>query len=101
MEHGHRLAERRSIALHGLVAERLDDETVERARRRVEDWLVTGAPVPRETALRWRAALELPRPELAELLTRDDEDSRDLRQSTPFAGVVPSSERWAMLRAVR
>jgi len=44
----HRLAEERSVAYHGAIAERLrrEPEVLERARRRVEGWLVTQAEAP-------------------------------------------------------
>jgi hypothetical protein len=34
-------------------------------------------------------------------MTADDEQARDLRQCSPFAGVLPAAERWAILRTVR
>jgi hypothetical protein len=41
---GHRTAELRSIALHRLVAERLDDELLRKARERVAGWLAVDGP---------------------------------------------------------
>jgi hypothetical protein len=101
MPDGHRTAELRSIALHRLVAERLDDDGVERARARVDGWLATGGPVPPESAARWRVLLAQPVAVIAESLTEDTEEMRDLRQTTPFAGVISAQQRWRVIRDVR
>jgi hypothetical protein len=98
---GHRTAELRSLAFHRLVAERLDEELVARARARVEDWLVTGEPVSAPWARRWRDLLAQPVPVIAWRLTEDSEEMRDLRQTTPFAGVLSPQERWRVIREVR
>jgi hypothetical protein len=45
--------------------------------------------------------LELPLDELAGAITADDEAGRDLRQCSPFAGVLAPAERWAIVRQVR
>ncbi len=98
---GHRTAERRSLVLHAAVAARLDDKTVARAAGRVDGWLRDGGPVPPAVASAWRALLDGPRDALAAALVRDDETMRDLRQNTPFAGVVAPAERWRIIREVR
>jgi hypothetical protein len=99
---GHRTAELRSIALHGLVAERIehDPAVLEGARARVERWLETGEVHPLWAA-RWRELLDRPRDELLDALVADTEEMRDLRQVTPFAGVVSPRERWQVVRDVR
>ena len=99
---GHRTAELRSIELHRLVAERLGDAAViDRARGRVDAWIADGGPVPPAAAAAWRDLLALPRHELAVRLVEDSERMRELRQNTPFAGVVGSRERWEIIRRVR
>lgn len=97
----HRTAERRSVALHAAVCDRLDDAVLARARARVAGWLDAGGPVPRAAAAAWLALLDGPRDALADALVRDDETMRELRQNTPFAGVVPAVERWQLIRRVR
>jgi hypothetical protein len=91
---GHRTAERRSLALHRLVADRLDDAVLDRARGRI-------ATLPSPYAERWRALLDGPREELLGVLLADDERARDLRQCTPFAGEVGAGDRWRIIREVR
>ena len=101
-EHPHSRANRISLALHRAVAARVraQPELVEEARERLERW-VDERGYPLAYARRWRALLAGPREALLELICRDDEESRSLRQNTPFAGVVPPRERWAMVRAAR
>ncbi|CAN5552924.1 hypothetical protein BH20ACT19_BH20ACT19_09440 [soil metagenome] len=100
MPHGHRTAELRSIALHELVAGRLDGETIDRASERVERWIDDGGPVAPRVALRWRELLRLPPAALAAHLVEDSEEMRDLRQNTPFAGAIPPHERWRVISEV-
>jgi len=73
MDHGHRITELRSIALHRLVAERLDDELLATARRRVDRSILDGGPVAPLWAESWREILSRPPPEIARLLTEDTE----------------------------
>jgi len=98
---GHRTAELRSIALHGLVAQRLDTELLDRARKRVGGWLAVEGPVDHRWAKQWEELLSLPIPVLKRRLVEDSEQMRDLRQSTPFAGVVREDERRKILQEVR
>ncbi len=98
---GHRTAERRSLAFHAAIAARLDDAVVARARTRVDGWLRDDGPVPAPAARDWGALLAGPRRTLAAALVRDDERMRDLRQNTPFAGVLSAAERWRIVREVR
>jgi len=46
----------------------------------------------------WQALIDGPLPKLLAVLTDDSETSRDLRQTTPFAGVLKPRERWALLK---
>jgi hypothetical protein len=98
----HELAEERSLAYHRAVAARLMREPtlVDRARRRVREWSASGALHP-DYAREWESRLDLPLVELAAAITDPSEHARALRQSTPFAGVLPARERWALWREVR
>jgi hypothetical protein len=87
--------------MHRLVAERLDAEVLDRARERVGGWLVEDGPVDRRWASQWEELLDLPMAELREKLVEDSEGMRDLRQSTPFAGVLQEDERQKILEEVR
>jgi hypothetical protein len=93
------VAERRSLELHRLVAERLraDPSLLERARDRVEAWLREG-PVHPRWAEGWRRLLEQPLDDLLRVLVDPGPEAHDLRQSPPFAGVLDARTRWAALR---
>lgn len=101
MNDGHRTAERRSLALHRAIARELDDATLALARARVEGWLAAGRPVDPAHATRWRAVLEGDVATVSARVVADDDEMRDLRQSTPFAGLVADAERWRIVREVR
>jgi len=98
----HALAELRSLAYHREIARRIarDHALVDRARDRVREWLRTLRPVP-GYARAWDAILGRPLTELLRFLEEDSERARELRQSTPFAGIVPPRERWRIWRDVR
>ena len=83
-----------------MVAERLDEGTRERARHLLERWSADDV-MPEPYARRWRTLLDLPLEDLARAITTDDEQARDLRQCSPFAGVLTPRERWAIIREVR
>ncbi len=97
---GHRTSERRSLALHRVIAERLDKGMVEEARERVER-LAAERHLHRRYAERWRELLSRPIAEIAATITADNQEGRDLRQSSPFAGVLNEQERRRIIETVR
>jgi len=92
----HRLGEERSIAMHAVIAERLDREVVAQARQRLSKWTMSQ---PYKEA--WEAWLDLPLEELRERLVGRGEQARAMRQCTPFTGVLSPQERWEIRRSVR
>ena len=90
----------RSLALHREVAERLrrDPELLEAARERVERWLAEGT-VHEEWAESWRSVIDAGLEAVIEVLTDSDPAAHDLRQVSPFAGVLDPRTRWMILRA--
>jgi len=97
---GHRTPERRSRAFHEVVAGRLDGRMVEEARERVERLAAEGHLHPRY-AERWRELLSRSIAEIAVAISADDQDGRDLRQNSPFAGVLNEQERRRLIETVR
>lgn len=97
----HRLAEKRSIAYHRLIAERIrrDPTVLEGARARVRSWMSTSGAVP-FYARKWHDILSRHVDAIAAFLIEDSELARELRQSTPFAGALSPAERWEIWRAV-
>ena len=87
--------DRRSLALHEAIARRLiedPDRVLERARQTL--LLMTGrqpgaAPLLRE----WEAILRRPPSEVADVLVDPHPRARELRQVTPFAGILSPAER--------
>ena len=98
----HRTNELRSIALHRLVVDRIRQDTslLDRARERVDRWLQDGDPVHPVWASRWHDLLALPRDEILAALVADTPEMRDLRQDSPFSGVVSQDEWWGIVRTV-
>jgi hypothetical protein len=98
---GPRTAERRSVAYHGAIAERLvrDPSIIGRARARVAAWEASGSVHPRWIAA-WSELLARPLAEICDKLREPTEQMAALRQVTPFAGVLDSRTRWALWRSV-
>jgi hypothetical protein len=98
----HRLAEERSLAYHQAIAERLlgDPRILDEARRVVEAWLQDTSPTA-HYAEAWRTVLAGDAATVAAFITDPGEHARELRQSTPFLGVLSPRERWAIWDAVR
>ena len=94
----HRAVELRSLAYHRLVARRLDERIVADARRRLRRWRAEKR-IHDHWADAWQNALELPLPQLAKLIASDTESTRELRQTSPFAGALTEQERRRSIRA--
>lgn len=95
----HRTAELQALAYHRLIARRLDRPIVNDARRRLRRWRKDGRIHPR-WADEWESILALPLPRIAKLISADTEQARELRQTSPFAGVLTEQERRRLLRVV-
>jgi hypothetical protein len=96
---GHRTAELQSLAYHRLVADRLDGSIVGDARRRLDRWRRDDRIDPR-WAEEWDRVLSMPLPRIAKAISADSPTARELRQSSPFAGVLTPQERRRLVRAV-
>lgn len=97
-------SERRSLALGVLTARRVLTEplaAIALARRNLATMrkASTASSVPYLHA--WEQLLEGPTTGLVNVLVGDDQTARDLRQATPFAGLVPEPERRAAIRRLR
>lgn len=96
---GHRIAEVHSLAYHRLVAGRLDERLVDEARRRLRRWRKEGR-VADNWADEWEKQLAMPLPRLRRAISADTPRARELRQTSPFAGLLNEQERRRLLRAV-
>ena len=96
----HRLIDERSLAFDRLVAEKIasDPGVLDHARANLERWLLTCSPRLRPTLLEWQELLNAQPERLRDTLLSTDEHAIQLRQSSPFAGVLTPSDRARILR---
>ena len=95
----HRTAELHALAYHRLVAERLDDQLAEQARRRLASWRASRGIHP-HWAQEWERILALPLPQIAKAISADTQHARELRQTSPFAGALTEQERQRLVDAI-
>ena len=97
----HQLAGERSLAFHREIAQRLlrDATILDRARQRVRGWMVENPNRPYVT--QWARVLEGTAESVADFLVDPSELAQELRQSSPFAGVLDPRERWRIWRETR
>lgn len=95
--------DRRSLAFHRAVAARLleDPEPVLRRARRQLRLLTKGHEHAAPLLRRWNGWLGLPIADLVERMLDPGQQARDMRQVSPFAGVLSARERTAVLRDFR
>ena len=96
--------DRRSLFLHRAIAARLleDPDAVLAQARRVLAVMAGRRSPGLEPLLReWRVILDRPVPAIASLLLDPDPWARELRQTTPFAGVLDAAERREVYLAFR
>lgn len=96
---GHRTAELQALAYHRLVAERLDERLVDEARRRLKRWR-TGRHVDPRWIDEWERVLEMPLERIKRAIGANTTKARELRQTSPFAGVLSEHERRRLSQAV-
>lgn len=95
----HQTADLQSLAYHRLVAERLDEHSVQRARQRLRKWIESGRIHP-SWGEEWKRLLELPTDRIAKAIGADTIRARELRQTSPFAGQLTEQERHRLRLAV-
>ena len=100
--------DRRSVAFHRAIAKKLvrePAEVVEKARRnmaKLASVVDVSHPYAAEMVFAWWRWLALPPAELARRIVEEDGWlERDMRQSSPFAGVLTEQERYQVLADFR
>ncbi len=97
----HEWIDQRSLALHTEVAQMIrgKPELLTRAKANLQRWIQNQKP-PVSAALReWDVILKNSTlEEVLSLITRDDEDARRLRQSSPFCGILTQERRLAIFQ---
>ena len=97
----HKLGAQRSLAYHREIAQRLlrDEKILVHARERAKQWLLQTPDRP--YVRKWNEVLAGDASSVASFLAQDTELAEELRQSSPFAGVLNARERWQMWRETR
>jgi transcriptional regulator with XRE-family HTH domain len=92
--------ERRSLALHQAIADRLraDPEGVVARAKRTLDLMLAGSAGSSPFLREWKLLLERPPEALLSVITARDPWTRELRHVTPFAGILTASERARVYR---
>ena len=99
----HRLIEARSLAMHAVIAEKIErdpkllsiaHDNLRRWRGRWDDRV----PVWHQE---WSGIMKRPWSEIAAIMTEPSEEGARLRQSSPFAGVLSNTERRRIYEAFR
>ncbi|MGH2913796.1 MAG: hypothetical protein ACRDMX_02290 [Solirubrobacteraceae bacterium] len=96
---GHERARARSLAYHRAVARRLRKPMVEEARHVLFRWRAQGR-IDERYAERWEQLLSKPLAEIRLALVDDSQEYDDLRQNSPFAGLLSEPERRRIVREV-
>lgn len=95
----HDRARARSLAYHRVVAQRLSKSIVAEARHVLFRWHEQGRIAP-SYAHKWEELLAMPLPAVRRAITASGSDADDLRQNSPFAGVLSEPERQRILTEV-
>jgi transcriptional regulator with XRE-family HTH domain len=93
--------ERRSLALHEAIAERVrqDPEPALAQARATLGRMASGPAGSSQLIREWHVLLDRPLEALLPLLVDPDPWTRELRHVTPFAGILSAPERAAVYRA--
>src|SRR6266511_863623 len=95
----HRTAELQALAYHRLVAERLDEQLVDQARRRLDRWHRAGRIHPRWYQ-EWYRVVSRSIDDIGAAIGAETQEARQLRQTSPFAGALTEQERRLLTKAV-
>lgn len=96
----HDRIDKRSLALHTLVARKVLSNTalLEKARENLRSWPAAGG-CPKSALAEWDQNLSGPIEQAARFLVDPSENATRLRQSSPFAGILTQSERMAIFES--
>lgn len=95
----HRVSELRSLAYHRVVAARLTPMIVDDARRLLWQW-ERGDKIDARYVDLWREILRRPMEDIRAALGDDSQPLRDLRQNSPFAGLLSEPERRKIIERI-
>jgi len=95
----HLRIEERSLALHKAIAQQLIDrpELLNVAKANLDRWIQNSEEIPAWRS--WKRILEGSMDDIIKILVSPDERNRELRQSSPFCGILSRQERWRIYEA--
>lgn len=97
---GHRRAELRSLVYHRALARRVRRREIDDARHLIWKWRDQGK-IDARYADQWEDVLGGSVAEVRRTISEDSPFARDLRQSSPFAGMLSEAERRKVLQEIR
>jgi hypothetical protein len=99
----HQEIDRRSLALHRLVAERVmrDPALFEKARLTLARWRQTVSVASQPYLEEWERLINQGVEACLSVVIEDSQRAAALRQSSPFSGVLTNRERFAFLKQWR
>jgi excisionase family DNA binding protein len=96
----HERARLRALAYHRALAEQLRRPSADEALHRVWQWRAEGRMDPL-VAQSWEDVLRSSVPEIRQVMGEDSRRGADLRQNSPFAGMLSEPERRKILEHIR
>jgi hypothetical protein len=96
----HDRARRRSLAYHRALARQLRRSMIDDARHVIWKWREQGK-IDERYAQRWEELLYRPVADVRRAISAEGPDADDLRQNSPFAGMLSEPERRRIIGAVR
>lgn len=96
---GHGRAERRSLAYHRALSKQLRRPMVDEALHIVWKWRDQGK-LDERYAAQWEEVLRQPVAKVKDAISEDSPFARDLRQNSPFAGMLSEAERQKIARDI-
>lgn len=95
----HQDIDQRSLEMDREIARLLSEhpEFVDKARSTLKRWLINADPAVRPVFEEWEEILGSSLNKIQDVLLGEDAQSRRLRQSSPFCGILPRSERTRIL----
>jgi hypothetical protein len=99
----HRLLEARSLAMHAVIAQKIDRDLklLNVARNNLQRWRSRWDEEVPAWYREWCEIVKRPWPEIAAIITEPSEEGARLRQSSPFAGVLSAEARRRIYEAFR
>jgi hypothetical protein len=90
----HRRLDERSLALHRLIAKKIEASPalLDKARDNLRRWQEAGVS-PSPALAEWEQVIRGPVSQVAALLIERSERATRLRQSSPFCGILTEAER--------